>query len=110
MEIGDRTDPTRRDDVDGRRGQGGAQPVKVGTGQHAVASDLGDNRRGDAHSLEAASNGDLVLATVDGQGAILRVYSKDGAKVKLTASRGTKAIVAGSVTILGKVVGVIRQY
>ena len=56
-----------------------------------------------------ASNGDIVLATVDGQDAVLRVYSKEGNLVRLEATGKTKAIVANGVTILGKVVGVIRK-
>lgn len=59
---------------------------------------------------KSASEGDIVLATIDGQDPILRVYSKDGNKIKLQASGKTKPIVATSVTILGKAVGVIRKY
>jgi repressor LexA len=59
---------------------------------------------------KSASDGDIVLAAIEGQDPVLRVYTKDGAKVKLEASRKIKAIVSTAVTILGKAVAVIRKY
>jgi len=55
-------------------------------------------------------DGDIVLALIDGQDPILRVYSKDGNKVKLEASGKIKPIVSSSVTILATAVAVIRKY
>ena len=61
---------------------------------------------------KGASDGDIVLASIEGQDPILRVYTKDGAKVKLEASGKIKPIVSASnaVTIVGKAVAVIRKY
>jgi len=80
-----------------------------------TGDDLADRYIADGDTVvlqrsQTASNGDIVLATVDGQDAVLRVHSEDGAKVKKSASRATKPVVPNAVTILGKVVGVIRKY
>jgi len=80
------------------------------TGDHLADHYIADGDTVVLKRSETASNGDIVLATVDGQAAVLRVHSEDGAKVKKSSSRATKPVVPNDVTILGKVVGVIRKY
>ena len=59
---------------------------------------------------KSARDGDIVLALVDGGDPVLRVYRKDGSRVRLEASGKTKPIISNSVQILGKAVAIIRKF
>lgn len=59
---------------------------------------------------KTAQNGDIVLALIDGsKPPVLRVYHKEGNRIRLEGSGKTKPILSNSVQILGKAVAVIRK-
>lgn len=59
---------------------------------------------------KSAQDGDIVLALIDGTDPLLRVYYKEGNRVRLVASGKTKPILSNAVQILGKAVAMIRKY
>lgn len=60
---------------------------------------------------EAADNGDIVVAMLDNGAATLKRYFRESDRVRLQpANRSMSPIYAKSVTIQGKVVGLIRRY
>lgn len=60
---------------------------------------------------EAADNGDIVVAMLDNGAATLKRYFRESDRIRLQpANRSMSPIYAKSVTIQGKVVGLIRKY
>lgn len=60
---------------------------------------------------EAADNGDIVVALLDNGAATLKRYFRENDRIRLQpANRSMSPIYAKSVTIQGKVVGLIRKY
>lgn len=60
---------------------------------------------------EAADNGDIVVAMLDNGAATLKRYFRESDRIRLQpANRSMSPIYAKSVTIQGKVVGLIRRY
>lgn len=57
----------------------------------------------------SASNGDIVLAVVDGSSSVLRVYHKVAGQIQLQSSGKSKPIISRDIQILGKAVAVIRS-
>jgi len=63
------------------------------------------------HKQETCSDGDIVVALVDGQEATLKRYYRESDRIRLEPANSTmKPIYSKNVDILGVVVGVIRQY
>ncbi len=60
---------------------------------------------------ETARDGDIVVALVDGDEATLKRFRQEKNRIRLDpANKRLKPIYASQVDILGKVVGVLRQY
>src|SRR3989338_2009522 len=60
---------------------------------------------------EAADNGDIVVAMLDNGAATLKRYFRESDRIRLQpANRSMSQIYAKSVTIQGRVVGLIRKY
>lgn len=65
------------------------------------------------HRQSTATNGDLVVAIVDGQAVALKRYFKESGRVRLESvneSKKFKPIVSDNVAVIGIVQGVIRRY
>lgn len=58
---------------------------------------------------KTAQTGDIVLALIDGAKPVLRIYHKEGNRIRLDASGKTKPILTGTIQILGKAIAVIRK-
>ncbi len=64
-----------------------------------------------AHQQTTAESGDIVVALVDGDSATVKRFYKERGHYRLQPENDTmKPIIANEVSVLGKVIGVVRHY
>lgn len=64
-----------------------------------------------AHQQTTADNGDIVVALVEGDSATVKRFYKERGHYRLQPENDTMApIIADEVSVLGKVIGVVRHY